>query len=66
MRKTRMLLAAAILAVPLAGMTAQPAAACPTDACSRINCWANSPVTAIGDDLTVYFNDKPPVECGWT
>ena len=63
MRKIRMLLAASIVAVPLAAVTAGPAAACPTDACSRLDCWANNPVIVTDD--AIFFSQEPVVECGW-
>lgn len=61
MRKVRMLLAAALAAVPLAAVTAQPAAACPTHGGCGGACHLNAPVYVEGD--TVYFSDRPLIEC---
>jgi hypothetical protein len=59
MRKVRILLAAAYMAVPLAAVTAQPAAACPDGACSK--CRVNSPVTVGGGSVSP--SGRPLVEC---
>ena len=60
MRKTRMLLAASLVAVPLATVTAQPASACPQNPC-RPACHLNPPVYVDGDQIVV--SDRDLVEC---
>lgn len=59
MRKIRILLAAAFMAVPLAAVTAQPAAACPDGGCGK--CKVNPPVTVSGTDVSL--SNRPLVEC---
>ena len=60
MRKTRMLLAAAVLAVPIGLVTASPAAACKQYPCPAA-CHLNPPVYVSGDDIVV--SDRPLIEC---
>lgn len=60
MRKIRMLLAAALVAVPLTTVTAQPAAACPQYPCHGA-CHFNPPVYVSGDQIVV--SDRPLIEC---
>ncbi|HEV2754500.1 MAG TPA: hypothetical protein VG318_01830 [Actinomycetota bacterium] len=57
MRKIRILLAAVFMAVPLAAVTAGPAAACPDGACGK--CKVNSPIS-VG---TLEPSGRPLVEC---
>jgi hypothetical protein len=62
MRKIRMLLVASFAAVPLAAITAGPAAACPGHACvGQGICWVNRPVTVTHD--AIFFHDGPLVGC---
>lgn len=61
MRKLRMLLAAMVVAVPVAGMTASPAAACPTHGGCPSRCKVNPPFYVDGD--TIYPSGRPLVEC---
>ncbi len=61
MRKLRILLAAAVMAVPLAAITAQPAAACPTHGGCPGRCKVNPPIVVEGD--TFYLSDRPLLEC---
>jgi hypothetical protein len=60
MRKVRILVAAAIAAVPLALVTASPAAACKQHPCPGV-CKLNSPVYVEGGE--VYLFDRDLVEC---
>lgn len=60
MRKTRMLLVAALAAVPFGLLTASPAAACKQQPCPG-RCHLNSPVYVEGDQITL--SDRPLVEC---
>lgn len=60
MRKTRMLFAAVLAAVPLATVAAQPASACPQNPC-RPACHLNPPVYVSGDEIVI--SDRPLIEC---
>ncbi|HYP23335.1 MAG TPA: hypothetical protein VEV43_07170 [Actinomycetota bacterium] len=60
MRKTRMLLAATILAVPMGLVTASPAMACKQQPCPPA-CKLVSPVQVSGTD--VVFTGRGPIEC---
>lgn len=60
MRKIRMLLVAALAAVPLALVTASPASACKQYPCPGA-CHINSPVYVNGDQITV--SDRDLIEC---
>lgn len=62
MRKVRMLLVAALAAVPFGAITAGPAAACPTHGGCPSRCKVNPPyyVSEGGD---IYPSNRPLVEC---
>ncbi|HEX2058029.1 MAG TPA: hypothetical protein VHI71_06630 [Actinomycetota bacterium] len=62
LRRRRMLLAAALVAVPAGMVTAEPAAACPTHGGCPSRCKVNPPfyVTDGGD---IYPSGRPLVEC---
>lgn len=61
MRKVRMLLVAALAAVPLTAVTAQPATACPTHGGCPSRCDVNPPFYVEGD--VIYPSNRPLVEC---
>ncbi len=61
MRKVKILIAAALMAVPVGAVTAQPAAACPTHGGCPGACRVNKPVTVDGDTITI--SDRPLIEC---
>lgn len=61
MRKIRLLLVAALAAVPLAAVTASPAAACPTQSGCPSRCKVNPPFYVEGD--VIYPSGRPLVEC---
>ena len=60
MHKIRLLLAGALVAVPLATAAAQPASACPQNPC-RPACHLNPPVYVDGDQIVV--SNRPLIEC---
>lgn len=60
MRKIRVMVAAAVLAMPIGLVTASPAAACPQYPCRPV-CKFNPPVYVSGDDIVI--SDRPLWEC---
>jgi hypothetical protein len=61
MRKVKILVAAALMAIPMGAVTAQSAAACPTHGGCPGACHVNKPVTVEGDQITI--SDRPLIEC---
>jgi hypothetical protein len=60
MRKIRVMVAAAVLAVPIGVVTASPAAACKQHPCQPV-CKFNPPVYVDGDQIAV--SNRPLWEC---
>jgi hypothetical protein len=60
MRKIRVTVAAAVLAVPIGLVTASPAAACKQHPCPPV-CKFNPPVYVSGDEIII--SDRPLWEC---
>ncbi len=60
LRKVRILVAAALAAVPLATMAARPASACPQYPC-HTRCDVNPPFYVEGD--VIYPSNRPLLDC---